>query len=75
VYSKESDVCLIVKDLEKGWKVDHEPTAQHYKELLESHDITYITEVFCFLNMLSYKYSYMLMSIFEIDHASQTIES
>ncbi len=29
-----NDVCLIVKDLEKGLKVDHEPTVNHFKELL-----------------------------------------
>lgn len=43
--SSDSDICLIVKDLEKGWKVDHEPTTQHYQELLESKEIDFISEV------------------------------
>ena len=29
-----TDVCLIVKDLQKGLTVDHEPSANHFKELL-----------------------------------------
>lgn len=29
-----TDVCLIVKDLQKGLKVDHEPSANHFKDLL-----------------------------------------
>lgn len=33
------DVCLIVKDLEKGIKVDHEPTANHFKEVLSGKGI------------------------------------
>ncbi len=28
------DVCLVVKDLKKGIKVDHEPTANHFKDIL-----------------------------------------
>lgn len=43
--NEESDICLIVKDLEKGWKVDHEPTIHHYKELLESKNVSCIKEV------------------------------
>lgn len=42
----DCDVCLIVKDLEKGWKVDHEPTTYNYQELLDSNNISFITEVF-----------------------------
>jgi len=29
-----SDVCLIVRDLQKGLKVDHGPSANHFKDLL-----------------------------------------
>ena len=35
VLPEENEVCLFVKDLEKGLKVDHEPTVQHFKELLQ----------------------------------------
>ncbi|XP_057367298.1 ribosomal L1 domain-containing protein CG13096-like [Daphnia carinata] len=41
----DCDICLIVKDLEKGWKVDHEPTTQYYQELLDSKNVSFITEV------------------------------
>lgn len=30
----ESDAMLIVKDLEKGWEKNHEPTTEFYTELL-----------------------------------------
>jgi len=39
------DVCLIVKDLEKGLKVDHEPTINHFKELLSEKGVADITQV------------------------------
>jgi ribosome biogenesis protein UTP30 len=29
-----ADICLIVKDLEKGLKVDHEPSTHHFRQLL-----------------------------------------
>ena len=29
-----ADVCLIVRDLQKGLKADHEPSANHFRELL-----------------------------------------
>lgn len=45
VRTKESDVCLIVKDLEKGWKINHEPTAEHYQELLRAKNISCVNEV------------------------------
>ncbi|KAI9555845.1 hypothetical protein GHT06_018362 [Daphnia sinensis] len=41
----DCDICLIVKDLEKGWKVDHEPTTHYYQELLDSKNVSFITEV------------------------------
>lgn len=41
----DSDICLIVKDLEKGWKVDHEPTIHHYQELLQTKKVSCISEV------------------------------
>lgn len=44
----DCDICLIVKDLEKGWKVDHEPTTQNYQELLDSKNVSFITEVFLY---------------------------
>ena len=45
VYGKETEVCLVVKDLEKGWKKDHEPTTQHFKELLDANNIDCISQV------------------------------
>jgi len=39
------DVCLIVKDLEKGLKIDHEPTVNHFNELLNEKGIDEITQV------------------------------
>ena len=32
----KTDICIIVKDLEKGLKVDHEPTVNHFKDMLSS---------------------------------------
>lgn len=43
--SQESDICLIVKDLVKGWKNDHEPTIHHYKELLSSKNVDCVDEI------------------------------
>lgn len=42
---KSSDVCLIVPDLKKGKHIDHEPTVEHYKNLLEKNNITGISQV------------------------------
>jgi len=42
---KSSDVCLFVPDLKKGRNEDHEPTIEHYKELLEKNNITGISQV------------------------------
>ena len=39
------DVCLIVKDLEKGLKIDHEPTLNHFNEALEEKGVDNITQV------------------------------
>ena len=39
------DVCLIVKDLEKGIKVDHEPTVNHFKDMLSEKGIDCVTQV------------------------------
>jgi len=39
------DVCLFVKDLEKGLKVDHEGTVQHFNNLLADKGVTGITKV------------------------------
>jgi hypothetical protein len=42
---KSSDVCLFVSDLKKGRNEDHEPTIEHYKDLLEKNNITGISQV------------------------------
>ena len=39
------DVCLIVKDFEKGIKPDHEPTVNYYNEMLAAKGIDNITQV------------------------------
>jgi len=43
--NENKDVCLFVKDLEKGLKVDHEGTVQHFKNLLADRGVTDVTEV------------------------------
>jgi len=39
------DVCLIVKDLQKGIKADHEPTVQHFQQILAQNGVDQITQV------------------------------
>ena len=39
------DVCLIVKDMEKGLKIDYEPTLNHFNELLSEKGVADITQV------------------------------
>jgi len=43
--ASDADTLLVVKDLEKGIKADHEPTLQHYTSLLEDKQVTAIAEV------------------------------
>lgn len=38
-------MCLIVKDLEKGLKIDHEPTLNHFNDMLASKGVDNITQV------------------------------
>lgn len=39
------DVCLFVKDLEKGIKVDHEDTVRHFTDLLAEKGVKGVTQV------------------------------
>ena len=39
------DVCLFVKDLEKGIKVDHEDTVRHFTDLLAEKGVQGVTQV------------------------------
>jgi len=39
------DVCLFVKDLEKGLKVDHEDSVRHFTDLLEEKGVKGVTQV------------------------------
>lgn len=39
------DVCLFVKDLEKGIKVDHEETVRHFTSMLEDKGVKGVTQV------------------------------
>jgi hypothetical protein len=38
-------VCLFVPDLKKGKNEDHDPTVEHFKNLLEKNNITGISQV------------------------------
>jgi hypothetical protein len=42
---ESSNVCLFVPDLKKGNHEDHEPTVEHYKNLLGINNITGISQV------------------------------
>lgn len=46
--TETSDVCLFVSDLKKGKKIDHEPTIQHYEDLLRSKGVTKVNILKCF---------------------------
>lgn len=48
LYQKGDDICLIVKDLERGRKQDHEETLTFWKEKLREVGIDYITQVIPF---------------------------
>ncbi|KAK7863245.1 hypothetical protein R5R35_001455 [Gryllus longicercus] len=39
------DVCLFTSDLQKGRRIDHTPTVEHFKELLREKGVTRISEV------------------------------
>lgn len=40
IENKDADICLFVKDLKRGRKLDFEPTIKHYEALLQSNKIT-----------------------------------
>lgn len=40
-----NDVCLFVKDLEKGLKVDHEDTVRHFTDQLADKGVSQVTQV------------------------------
>lgn len=48
IYQKGDDICLIVKDLERGRKQDHEETLTFWKEKLRELGVDYITQVIPF---------------------------
>ena len=39
ILPEPTEVCLIVKDLQKGLKVDHEPTTIHFRDILSEKGI------------------------------------
>ena len=45
VIPEPRDVCLLVKDLKKGLREDHEPSVDHFKDLLEDRGVKGVTEV------------------------------
>ena len=44
-HPENRDICLFVKDLEKGIKVDHEDTIRHFTDLLSEKGVKGITQV------------------------------
>lgn len=48
IYQKGDDICLIVKDLERGRKQDHEDTLNFWADKLRELGIDYITQVIPF---------------------------
>lgn len=48
IYQKGDDICLIVKDLERGRKHDHEETLTFWSDKLRELGIDYITQVIPF---------------------------
>lgn len=49
-----SDICLFVTDLKKGRRVDHEPTIQHYEDLLREKGITMVIFILLFFLPINY---------------------
>ena len=39
------EVCLLVKDLQKGIKPDHEKTLEHFKALLEEKGVQCVSQI------------------------------
>lgn len=48
IYKKGDDICLIVKDLERGRKQEHEETLSFWNDKLRELDIDFITQVIPF---------------------------
>lgn len=48
IYQKGDDICLIVKDLERGRKQDHEETLNFWADKLRELGVDYITQVIPF---------------------------
>ncbi|XP_043206437.1 ribosomal L1 domain-containing protein 1-like [Amphibalanus amphitrite] len=44
-FTDTADVCLFVKDLKRGIRVDHEKSVRHWKDVLDEAGVTRITEV------------------------------
>ncbi len=40
IETSEADVCLFVRDLKRGRKLDFEPTIKHYEQLLRTKKVT-----------------------------------
>ena len=72
MHNKESDICLIVKDLQKGWKENHEPTTQHYQELLSSKGVDFINEVKYHIGILRILELFYL-PLSSLDHTSAAV--
>lgn len=44
-FRSHNDVCLFVKDLQRGLRVDHERSAQHWQEVLRCANVTRVNKV------------------------------
>ena len=74
IRNTDAEICLIVKDLEKGWKVNHDPTIHHYKGLLAEHGVC-IQEVRVLI--LHFPLFKLFLKIYPnlLDYASEAVTS
>lgn len=45
MYTDGSEICLIVPDLKRGRRQDHEPTIEYYEELLKTKGVTCVKRI------------------------------
>ena len=44
-FTDSAEVCLFVKDLKRGIRVDHEKSVRHWRDVLDEAGVTRVTEV------------------------------
>lgn len=47
------EICLITPDLKKGKKIDHEPTIDHWKDILQEAGVTEVCLWHCYYDPVS----------------------